>query len=67
MDNLKKVTRPQIASYFDTYVLGKPFVFSVMLSPDLAKTGLNQAHFEKLVGAKPWPAPKSAAATGGAR
>jgi zinc protease len=54
VDNLKKVMRPQIASYFDTYVLGKPFVFSVMLSPNLVKTGLNQAHFEKLVGARPW-------------
>lgn len=60
VDNLKKVTRPQIASYFDTYVLGKPFVFSVMLSPNLAKSGLNQAHFEKLVGAKPWLAAGSA-------
>ena len=62
VDNLKKVTRSQIASYFDTYVIGKPFVFSVMLPPGMVKSGLNQAHFEKLVGAKPWPAPKSDAA-----
>jgi zinc protease len=64
VDNLKKVTRSQIASYFDTYVLGKPFVFSVMVSPNLAKAGLNQAHFEKLVGAKPWSAQNASVPAG---
>jgi zinc protease len=66
VDNLKKVTRLQIASYLDSYVLGKPFVFSVMLPPNLVKSGKNRAYFEKLVGAKPWPAQNTAAA-GGAR
>lgn len=53
VDNLKKVTRPQIAAYLDRYVLGKPFVFSVMVSPEMKKAGLDQKHFEKLVNAKP--------------
>jgi zinc protease len=57
--NLRKVTRADIARYLDTYMLGKPFVFGAMVSPDMAsKQGLDQAHFETLVGAKPWVAPE---------
>jgi len=34
-------------------------VFGAMVSPDMAtKQGLDQAHFEALVGAKPWVAPE---------
>jgi len=57
--NLRKVSHADIARYLDTYVLGKPFVFGAMVSPDMAsKQGLDQAHFETLVGAKPWVAPE---------
>ncbi len=56
--NLRKVTHADIARYMDTYVLGKPFVFGAMVSPQMAsEQKLDQAHFEALVGAKPWVAP----------
>jgi zinc protease len=56
--NLRKVTRADIVRYLDTYVLGKPFVFGAMVSPEFDKDlHLDQAHFEKLVGGKPWVAP----------
>ena len=57
--NLRKVTRADIARYLDTYVLGKPFVFGAMVSPQMVKEQhLDQAHFEAMVGGKPWVAPK---------
>ncbi|MEO8160899.1 MAG: pitrilysin family protein [Arenimonas sp.] len=56
--NLRKVTRADITRYLDTYVLGKPFVFGAMVSPQMAsEQHLDQAHFEALVGGKPWVAP----------
>ena len=56
--NLRKVTRADIARYLDTYVLGKPFVFGALVSPQMAKEQhLDQAHFEAMVGGKPWVAP----------
>ena len=61
--NLKKVSRPQMAAFLDRYVLGKPFVLSVMVSPEAAKGGLDLQHFEKLVDAKPWHEPKAAKST----
>jgi zinc protease len=58
--NLRKVTRADIARYLDTYVLGKPFVFGAMVSPQMAKDAhLDQAHFDTLVGAKPWISPEA--------
>jgi zinc protease len=58
VERLRKVTRADIGRYLDTYVLGKPFVFGAMVSPQMsAEHHLDQAHFEKLVGAKPWKAP----------
>jgi zinc protease len=48
--NLKKATRADIAKYLDRYMIGKPFVLAVMASPEMAKAGLDQTHFEKLVG-----------------
>ena len=58
MANLRKVTRADIARYLDTYVLGKPFVFGAMVSPQMEKDmHLDQAHFDALVGGKPWVAP----------
>jgi zinc protease len=56
--NLRKVTRTDIARYLDTYMLGKPFVFGAMVSPEMVKDQhLDQAHFEAMVGGKPWVAP----------
>jgi zinc protease len=56
--NLRKVTRADIARYLDTYMLGKPFVFGAMVSPEMVKDQhLDQAHFETMVGGKPWVAP----------
>ena len=61
--NLRKVTRTDIARYMDTYVLDKPFVFGAMVSPEMSKElHMDQAHFETLVGAKPWVAPTPVAA-----
>jgi zinc protease len=34
VDNLKRVTRKDIATYLNTYVTGKPFVMGVLTSPD---------------------------------
>ena len=52
------MTREQIASYLDTYILGKPFVFGALVSPQMAKEQhLDLAHFEALIGAKPWVQP----------
>jgi zinc protease len=56
--NLRKVTRTDIARYLDTYMLGKPFVFGAMVSPEMVKDQhLDQAHFEAMVGGKPWVVP----------
>ena len=58
VDHLRRVTRAQIASYLDTYILGKPFVFGALVSPQMAKEQhLDLAHFEALIGAKPWVQP----------
>ena len=59
LENMRKVTRADIAHYLDTYVLDKPYVLGAMVSPEMAKSGLDQAHFEQLVGAKPWVQPDS--------
>jgi zinc protease len=50
VDNVKKATRADIARFMDDYVLGKPHVFGVLVSPEAAKGGLDQAHFEALDG-----------------
>jgi len=51
LDNVKKATRADIARYLDTYVLGKPFVFGVMVSPQMAsELHLDRAHFERIAG-----------------
>jgi zinc protease len=50
VENLRRVTRDDIAKYLDRYVLGKPFVFGSMVSPDMTKAGFDKAHFEKLAG-----------------
>lgn len=68
VDNMRKTNRADIARYLDTYVLGKPFVFGAMVSPEMAKDmHLDQAHFEILVGGKPWAAPSPVAMTENAK
>jgi zinc protease len=63
--NLRKVMRADIARYLDTYMLGKPFVFGALVSPDMAKAGgLDLAHFEKLVGGRDWVMPTDVAEAG---
>lgn len=49
IDNVKKVSQPDIARYLDTYVLGKNFVFGVMVSIEMTKQGLTYDHFARLV------------------
>jgi zinc protease len=61
VNNLKKATRPQMGAFLDQFVVGKPYVLTVMVSPEAAKRGLDLAHFEKLIGAKPWKEPKASA------
>jgi zinc protease len=56
VDHVKKATRGDIARYLDGYVLNKPFVFGAMLSPEMVKKGLDQAHFAGLAGIVPNPA-----------
>jgi zinc protease len=50
VDHLYAVTPAQIARYFDDYVIGKPYVFGVLVSPEMKKKGLDEAHFAKLLG-----------------
>jgi zinc protease len=51
LDKVRKATREEIARYLETYVLGKPFVFGAMVSPQMARElHLDQAHFERLAG-----------------
>jgi zinc protease len=50
VENVKKATRADVARFMDTYVLGKPFVFGAMVSPDMVKKGLTKEHFAELAG-----------------
>jgi zinc protease len=63
LDHVKRVTRADIARFMDGYVIGKPFVFGAMVSPEMAAHGLDREHFEKLAGipvTPPKPAKKGA-------
>ena len=50
LDHVKGVTRAEIARFLDGYVLGKPFVFGAMVSPEMVAKGLDRAHLESLAG-----------------
>ncbi len=51
LDNVKKATREEIASYLDTFVLGKPYVLGAMVSPKMATDlHLDRTYFEQLIG-----------------
>ncbi len=60
-DNVAKATRADVARFLDAYVLGKPYVLGVMVSPATAKAVLGRPQVEALV-AKAASAPATAAA-----
>ncbi|MEO1273488.1 MAG: hypothetical protein AAFX99_35840, partial [Myxococcota bacterium] len=44
IDNLKKVTRQDMARYVKRYILGKPYVMAIMINPETQKAiGLTEA------------------------
>jgi zinc protease len=47
--HLYQVTVADTVRYINTYVTGKPFVLAVMVSPEMKKAGLDQAHFDGLL------------------
>jgi zinc protease len=53
VDHMRKVTPADVSRYMTAYTKDKPYVFGVMLSPELKKEkGLDAAHFEGLLGLK---------------
>jgi zinc protease len=56
VDNLYLVKPADAARYIARYVTGKPYVFGVMVSPEMRKAGLDAAHFEALLGVGGKPA-----------
>ncbi len=59
-DNVAKATRADVARFLDAYVLGKPYVLGVMVSPEAAKSVLSRGQIEALV-AKAAAAPAASA------
>jgi zinc protease len=58
VDHLRQVGRESIGRYLDDYVLGRPFVFGVLVSAQMVKEQhLDAGHFEQLLGARPWVQP----------
>ena len=55
VENTQRVRPADIARYVDRYMLGHPFVFGAMVSPELRKQGFDQAHFEKLLAVEHHP------------
>jgi zinc protease len=53
VDRLYAVERAEIAEFMDRYVLGEPFVFGVLVSPEMRAGGLDQAHFDALLAKAP--------------
>lgn len=48
VDNVKKVAPADVATFVNTYMTGKPYVFGALVSPDMSKAGLTKAHFQAL-------------------
>ena len=48
-ENVAKATRAGVARFLDTYVLGKPYVLGVMVSPETAKAVIGRPQLEALV------------------
>jgi zinc protease len=63
VDNVKKATRGEITKFMKDYVLGKPYVFGTLVSPDMTKKGLTQDHFETLAGLAHTASPAKAGPT----
>ena len=49
VDHMYQLTVADTVRYINTYITGKPFVLGVMVSPEMQKAGLDQAHFEGLL------------------
>jgi zinc protease len=49
-ENVEKVTPADATRFVTTYMLGKPFVFGALLSPDMAKSGATAPHLAELAG-----------------
>jgi zinc protease len=45
VDHMREVRPPQLTAFLDRYVIGKPFVLSVMVSPEAARGGLDLQNF----------------------
>jgi zinc protease len=50
VDKLFAVTHADVVHYVHTFITGKPFIFAVMVSPEMTAQGLDRAHFEALLG-----------------
>src|SRR5262249_42140487 len=50
VDHAYAVKRDEIVKYMDKFILGKPFVLGIMLSPELKGKGMTEAHFAEVVG-----------------
>ena len=61
-ENVAKATRVDVARYLDTYVLGKPYVLGVMVSPATATSVIGRPQVEALV-ARAAAAPAAVAAS----
>ncbi len=55
-ENVAKATRAGVAHFLDTYVLGKPYVLGVMVSPETAKAVIGRPQVEALVAKAAAPA-----------
>ncbi|HEV7559262.1 MAG TPA: insulinase family protein, partial [Kofleriaceae bacterium] len=49
VDNLYKVAPADAGKFISTYVTNQPFIFGVMVSPEMKKSGLDQKHFDALI------------------
>jgi zinc protease len=47
--HLHAVKRSDMATFVNTYVSGQPFVFGVMVSPEMKSGGMTAAHFDSLL------------------
>jgi zinc protease len=50
--NLFKVKHDDVVRFVDRWITGKPYVFGVMVSPEMKSKGLDARHFEELIGIK---------------
>ncbi|HEY0251219.1 MAG TPA: insulinase family protein, partial [Kofleriaceae bacterium] len=49
VDHMYTLTVADTVRYINNYITGKPYVLAVMVSPEMQKAGLDQAHFDGLV------------------